>query len=539
MKQVPTPSPEAEPLDDPPQARRSRRRWLWLVGALIVLPVVTVLGLNAWAEAKLDRALADLRARGEPTSVAELYAQLEANAPEDEDNLAKVPVLLAMQDSDEGRAAREFLAVERPHRLDLLDKSDLHWGRRSPAKAGSMMRAEEDFDEWHPDNQPAGTPDPEPHWEWVDHPDGPAASIYQMSAFMHEAIRELATETRHRARVFWVWQDVTDEGLWHLEFSRIGPDLGKLGPMAGTLRTIALAALERGDPELAVASVEVQLALARSLSEGGTLLGGFTAVVAADLADSVLYDGLRRQAWDEQRLLRLQSALELTFPTIDSARFLPMERIFGMVALRALMRQRAGFLEEMPLFHPTPLQALMLKIMPDGGFHLATVSLLEDYENDFLRSGALLPTEQPQAERRRPEWFSWLDDLNPLHELASHAGHHYPLAIRSRAAATRMRLAHAAVALELFHLHHGRYPDTWQEMISEELAEVPLDPFTGGELRLLPVDESAGRARPVIYPLGLNRADDGGTQAFDTLHGDPSDRDANGDVVWAYPEGED
>ena len=459
---------EPDPTYDEPQARRSRRRWLWLAGALIILPVVGVLVFNAWAAAKLDRALEDLRARGEPVTVAELYALLEANAPEDEHNLAMVPALLAMQDSEAGRAARALLGTERPHHLDLLDKSDLDWGRASDTQAGSIMRTAEDFDQWHPDN----------------------------------------------------------------------PQMMQVGR---ALRTIALAALERDDPELALCSVELQLALLRSLSAGSGLIGGLVAVTGAAVSDAALYDGLRRQAWDEQQLMRLQSALELSFPSVEIQPFLQMARISGMSDIRWVMRERGRWAGDGLMLYPSLAERILLHVMPDGSFHIATVSLLEDFENEFVQPGAPLLVEVPEDHRQqRPEWLQWLDHLKPLQHFMPDASTYHRIAVRFRAAEARMRLAHAAVALERFHLRHGRWPDTWQEMIPAELAEVPRDPFTGGELRLLPVDEEAGRTRPVIYSLGLNCTDDGGTQAF--REGGPDnlgDIHATGDVVWGYPAGED
>jgi hypothetical protein len=66
----------------------------------------------------------------------------------------------------------------------------------------------------------------------------------------------------------------------------------------------------------------------------------------------------------------------------------------------------------------------------------------------------------------------------------------------------------AAIAAERHRLKNGSFPRSIEELTPEFLPEVPLDPFDGKAIRLLHRDDQL-----VIYSVGVNRVDDGGTQA--------------------------
>jgi hypothetical protein len=65
------------------------------------------------------------------------------------------------------------------------------------------------------------------------------------------------------------------------------------------------------------------------------------------------------------------------------------------------------------------------------------------------------------------------------------------------------------IALELFRRHHGRYPATLNELPPLLLPTVPVDRITGEPLHYKLV---AGK--PLVYSVGADRVDDGGTPAM-------------------------
>ena len=89
----------------------------------------------------------------------------------------------------------------------------------------------------------------------------------------------------------------------------------------------------------------------------------------------------------------------------------------------------------------------------------------------------------------------------------------YALASSYRSRATSMatalaliRTADAAIAIELYRRSHGgTLPDTLAQLVPVLLAAVPVDPFSGREIRYVRTPE-----RWVVYSVGQNEKDDGG-----------------------------
>lgn len=69
-----------------------------------------------------------------------------------------------------------------------------------------------------------------------------------------------------------------------------------------------------------------------------------------------------------------------------------------------------------------------------------------------------------------------------------------------------LRLLRAALAVELFRLEHGRWPDIWQELIPQYLQAVPADPCRPPHPLLLRRTAEG----VVIYAVGQDGTDDGG-----------------------------
>jgi hypothetical protein len=62
------------------------------------------------------------------------------------------------------------------------------------------------------------------------------------------------------------------------------------------------------------------------------------------------------------------------------------------------------------------------------------------------------------------------------------------------------------IALELYRRHHGSFPATLNELVPAFLPEVPVDRITGDPIKYRIVD-----GKPIVYSVGLDRIDDGGT----------------------------
>ncbi len=62
-----------------------------------------------------------------------------------------------------------------------------------------------------------------------------------------------------------------------------------------------------------------------------------------------------------------------------------------------------------------------------------------------------------------------------------------------------------ALALELYHRHHGAWPQTLSDLTPNYLPAVPMDRFDGHPLRYL-----VREGQPIVYSIGINLEDDGG-----------------------------
>jgi len=62
------------------------------------------------------------------------------------------------------------------------------------------------------------------------------------------------------------------------------------------------------------------------------------------------------------------------------------------------------------------------------------------------------------------------------------------------------------IALELYHRRHGNYPVALSELTPELLPEIPADRITGDPVKYKLID-----GKPVVYSVGADRIDDGGT----------------------------
>ena len=89
-------------------------------------------------------------------------------------------------------------------------------------------------------------------------------------------------------------------------------------------------------------------------------------------------------------------------------------------------------------------------------------------------------------------------------------------------------VARVAIALERYRLAHGEYPDSLDALAPQFMEKIPHDIINGEPLHYRLDD-----ARFVLYSVGWNERDDGGTVGL-TKNGnvDPD----KGDCVWRYPE---
>jgi hypothetical protein len=91
-------------------------------------------------------------------------------------------------------------------------------------------------------------------------------------------------------------------------------------------------------------------------------------------------------------------------------------------------------------------------------------------------------------------------------------------------------LSRTAIALERYRLAHGEYPVSLDALPPQYMKEVPHDIIGGQPLQYF----LTGMGRFVLYSVGWNQTDDGGTIV--SKMGQSGFVDINqGDWVWRYP----
>jgi hypothetical protein len=73
--------------------------------------------------------------------------------------------------------------------------------------------------------------------------------------------------------------------------------------------------------------------------------------------------------------------------------------------------------------------------------------------------------------------------------------------------------AEVGLALEVFHRHHGQYPQSLHELVPALLPEIPIDRITGD-----PVKYRVINGKPIVYSVGVDHKDDGGRPPI--VHGE-------------------
>jgi hypothetical protein len=92
---------------------------------------------------------------------------------------------------------------------------------------------------------------------------------------------------------------------------------------------------------------------------------------------------------------------------------------------------------------------------------------------------------------------------------------------------TSVHLARIAVALERYRRLHGEYPEALDALVPQFLAAVPPDVIGGQPLKYRRTSDGSF----VLYSVGWNQTDDGGTPVFKHDNASALDLD-QGDWVW-------
>lgn len=262
-----------------------------------------------------------------------------------------------------------------------------------------------------------------------------------------------------------------------------------------------------------------------------TLVAAMIDSAISGLNVNIIADGLQSHAWSGPQLTTLQQQLAEIHLTPQ--------------LLRAFREELAGtchMLETMPVLdwaelndsHPgqesNKVDELVFDWFWPRGWtdqnELNLATLYERWQQGFDPAGNLVLPRKFDAASRQVERFDQFAGFgSPYKLLAAIAFPNLSKAAQTTAYnQTRVNEARIACALEGYRLVHGDYPETLDALLPQFIEKLPPDIIGGGPLQYR---RTVGD-NFLLYSLGWNGVDDGGTPANDWF-------DWKGDWVWSGP----
>jgi hypothetical protein len=299
--------------------------------------------------------------------------------------------------------------------------------------------------------------------------------------------------------------------------------------VAKVLQLQAIAHLENGEADLAERDYLFSFRLHQPLTKRCFLVDYLVMLGVRAIDDSILWEGLRRHAWNDTQLREMESALASTDMLALAGKAIQTERAQEIRCMKFVQNGHYDLLGSLTS-HPdmedkwATFEILaFLKCRPSGWGTQGLVFLNNEMQKQIdaidLSRGTLDPScykNWPNA-KKLPVWikinfFMPVLLMVPYEKLGEHIAK----------AETYRRLARLACRLEEYRLAHSQYPDKLDDLPElpphldqEVLSEQPLHYQRKGDDYLL-------------YSVGWNQKDDGGTL-------DAHNDERKGDWPWPSP----
>ncbi len=262
-------------------------------------------------------------------------------------------------------------------------------------------------------------------------------------------------------------------------------------------------AVELGNSEMAVESIEANLALARAIEHEPTLVGQLARIAVVGVAMSDIEPALIDAKLSDAQLARLQANLQ----TLDIQHSLTA----------ALVGERGVGYHEFHQFPPGPRIATAAQPMAGGRLTRPAdcrfyLELMQDYIDASRQPFPKSITDTKQIAARVQTVARSTNPLERMRYALSMQvvpGTEAAFAASARAQAMR-DVTLAAIAAQRYRLKQGEFPADLQSL-GELLGTVPVDSYDGQPLRMIRKDGEL-----VIYSIGQDGRDNGGQ--------DPEDR---------------
>jgi hypothetical protein len=264
-----------------------------------------------------------------------------------------------------------------------------------------------------------------------------------------------------------------------------------------------------------------------------TLVAAMINVAVVGLYTDVIGEGFKLHAWQEPQLIALEKQLgDIRLAPLVAQAFRHTE-VSSSTTLERSSRNALIKLFLNPGSDRSWLQnrvALFLTYAPRGWFYqnmVVRASLTTKYfDRVDPTHESVSPSRQKEMTRSMETVFGRISPYNLLvaiftpnfSKATQVMGHNQNSA----------NMAIIACALERYHLANNQYPESLAALTPQFIDKLPHDIINGGELKYRKTNDTF-----VLYSIGWNEKDDGGTPATVINGNGPIDLD-HGDWVWPY-----
>jgi hypothetical protein len=315
-------------------------------------------------------------------------------------------------------------------------------------------------------------------------------------------------------------------------FAILLPHLAPMKGCAAVLRLRALAELEAGQSEAALADLSLVLRLTEKFRSEPFLISQLVRIAMFQITQQAVWEGLAKHRWTDAQLSELDQQLAALDFIADYTAAMRGENACH-VATVDFLRHRPGLLDsigESGDKDSIRLGDLYGYLIPSGWF----------YQNEFRSSKFILeqflPVANVSQQSISPDLVSQATQsltamrFTPYTMICkmllpglTKSSHRFAFAQAS------LNFARCACALERCRLANGKYPATLDALAPQFIAKVPRDSIGGQALHYQPADDGLF----MLYSVGWNEKDDGGRVCL-TKSGSVDLDD--GDWVWRYPD---
>ena len=313
------------------------------------------------------------------------------------------------------------------------------------------------------------------------------------------------------------------------------PHLAGLKHAAQVSQLRALAELQNGQSDKALADVKIILRLSDSIKNEPFLISHLVRIAIVNLALQPVWEGLVAHEWSDAQLRELDEGLARVDLLADYHTAMRGELMLCQIGdieyLRHYPEETPNMAGEGSGDFSSRIPGLTIwYAIPSGWF----------YQNELRCARAMLEYYLPMADvhgrlvrpgevqREDAAVASELKHLNPYNVFARLLLPALGAAVKKSAFGQEsLDLARTAIALERYRLAHGGYPESLESLVPQFLGKLPHDIINGEPLHY----RLTADGQFVLYSIGWNEVDDGGVVV---LYKGSSNRVdlSKGDWVW-------